>query len=83
MLLPEVGHQGEAFGERRVAGCRAKEAAPVLRAAFEVVQAVADVCDNPVDVEDGQGHGHESKSSRVPTPCVFSARSTYRAALRT
>jgi hypothetical protein len=43
-----------ADGERRVIGCGAEERVPIARSSFQVGDAVADVSDDPINVDHGQ-----------------------------
>ena len=54
VLLGEALDDGDALRVDRVVGGRVEEGVPVLRAAVEVVQAVADIGDDAVDVDDRQ-----------------------------
>jgi hypothetical protein len=70
VVLGQAAHDGQALLVRRVVPSRVEEAVPVLRAPLDVMEAVADVGDDAVQVDDGERGARQAITS--------SASSTYR-----
>ena len=59
---------GEPFGQHGIAGCVGEEGIPVLGSGLDVVQAMTNVGEDAVDVQNGPWHGL-SLGRRHHTPC--------------
>jgi hypothetical protein len=67
VVLLQASHHGEALGVGRVVGRGREEAVPVLAPAGQVVEAVADVGDDAVEVDDGERAGHARSVPGYPS----------------